>query len=211
MADSPRFTHIDETKWQEVRRQQHGDRTVSIREKWLDFSPGFLSLYAKWDPGMIVQPHGHNSNHVVFVLEGEMSCGDMHCPKGTHIALDQGDTFGPFVAGPDGVELFEVMMGDPARSRPTPKATTGSSPSATCSRSPTRRSTCRPGSRTRVTRSRGPISRARLVQPGRVLSRTWAGVNATNRAMPASTIRPVGRPNAPDTVPTIGGPATIPR
>jgi hypothetical protein len=32
---------------------------------------------------------------------------------GTHIALDQGDTFGPFIAGPDGVALFEVMMGDP--------------------------------------------------------------------------------------------------
>jgi hypothetical protein len=32
---------------------------------------------------------------------------------GTHIALDEGDTFGPFVAGPDGVVLFEVMMGDP--------------------------------------------------------------------------------------------------
>jgi hypothetical protein len=62
---------------------------------------------------MIVQPHGHNSNHVVFVLEGEMTCGDVRCGKGTHIALDRGDTFGPFVAGPDGVELFEVMMGDP--------------------------------------------------------------------------------------------------
>ena len=42
-----------------------------------------------------------------------MTCGDVVCTKGTHIALDQGDTFGPFVAGPDGVELFEVMMGDP--------------------------------------------------------------------------------------------------
>ena len=62
---------------------------------------------------MIVQPHGHNSDHVVFVLEGEMTCGDVRCPAGTHIALDQGDTFGPFVAGPEGVTLFEVMMGDP--------------------------------------------------------------------------------------------------
>ena len=113
MADSPRFIHLDDLKWQEVRRQRHGDRDVSVREKWLDFSPEFLSLYAKWDPGMIVQPHGHNSNHVVFVLEGEMTCGETRCVKGTHIALDQGDTFGPFVAGPDGVELFEVMMGDP--------------------------------------------------------------------------------------------------
>jgi len=113
MAGSPRFTHLDDLKWQEVRRQRHGDRVTSIREKWLDFSPGYLSLYAKWDAGMIVQPHGHNSNHVVFVLEGEMTCGDVHCPRGTHIALDQGDTFGPFVAGPDSVALFEVMMGDP--------------------------------------------------------------------------------------------------
>ena len=113
MAGSPRFTHLDDLKWQEVRRQRHGDREVSVREKWLDFGSEFLSLYAKWDPGMIVQPHGHLSNHVIFVLEGEMTCGDVLVRKGSHIALDQGDTFGPFVAGPEGVELFEVMMGDP--------------------------------------------------------------------------------------------------
>ena len=110
---SPRFRHLDGEKWQEVRRQQHGDHTASVWEKWLEFSPRYLSLYAKWDPGMIVQPHGHNSDHVVFVIEGEMTCGDVRCPAGTHIALDQGDTFGPFIAGPEGVALFEVMMGDP--------------------------------------------------------------------------------------------------
>jgi hypothetical protein len=113
MAGGPRFAHLDDTTWQEVRRMRIDDRVTSVREKWLDFSPRFLSLYAKWDPGMIVQPHGHNSNHVVFVLNGEMTCGDVVCSEGTHIALDQGDTFGPFVAGPEGVELFEVMMGDP--------------------------------------------------------------------------------------------------
>ena len=110
---SPRFRHLDDVEFEEVRRVGCGDRTMSVYEKWLDFSPAFLSLYARWDPGMIVQPHGHNSNHVVFVLEGEMTCGDVVCRKGMHIALDHGDTFGPFVAGPEGVELFEVMMGDP--------------------------------------------------------------------------------------------------
>jgi hypothetical protein len=113
MTGGPRFSHLDETPWQEVRRQQHGDRVVSVRERWLDFSPRFLSLYARWAPGMIVHAHGHQSDHVVFVLEGEMTCGDVRCTPGTHIALDEGDTFGPFVAGPDGVVLFEVMMGDP--------------------------------------------------------------------------------------------------
>ncbi|HMG27349.1 MAG TPA: hypothetical protein VKH36_11110 [Acidimicrobiia bacterium] len=113
MAEGPRITHLDQFDWQEVRRQQHGDHTASVYEKWVEFSPRYLSLYTRWDPGMIVQPHGHNSDHVVFVIEGDMMCGDVHCPPGTHIALDRGDTFGPFVAGASGVVLFEVMMGDP--------------------------------------------------------------------------------------------------
>ena len=63
-----RFRHLDDEKWQEVRAQQHGDRRVSIFEKWLEFTPNFLCLYAKWDPGMLVHKHGHNSDHVLFVL-----------------------------------------------------------------------------------------------------------------------------------------------
>lgn len=113
MAGGPRFAHTDDLPWHEVRRQRHGERVVSVRERWLDFTPEFLSIHARWDPGMIVQPHGHNSNHVIFVLGGEMTCGEVVCSPGMHIALDQGDVFGPFVAGPEGVELFEVMMGDP--------------------------------------------------------------------------------------------------
>ena len=113
MPESPRFRHADEVEWQVVRQLKRGDDVLSVREKWLDFGPTFLSLYARWDPGMMVQPHGHNSDHVVFVLEGEMTCGDVQCSPGTHIALDHGDDFGPFIAGPEGVVLFEVMMGDP--------------------------------------------------------------------------------------------------
>ena len=115
MADGtgPRIRHLDDVPWEEVRKIDYGDRTASVREKWLDFSPRFLSLLAEWDPGMMIHAHGHNSNHIVYVLEGDMTCGDVHCGPGTHIALDQGDTFGPFIAGDDGVVLFEVMMGDP--------------------------------------------------------------------------------------------------
>jgi len=113
MPGGPRITHLDRVEWEEVRTIDYGDRTASVREKWLDFSPRFLSLLAEWDPGMMIHAHGHNSDHVVYVLEGEMACGDVQCGPGTHLALDQGDTFGPFIAGPNGVVLFEVMMGDP--------------------------------------------------------------------------------------------------
>ncbi len=107
-----RFRHSDDEKWQEVRALELPSGRVSVKEKWFEFSDKFLSLYAKWDPGMMIHKHGHNSEHVVFVLEGSMSCGDVECTKGMHITLDQGSAFGPFIAGPDWVELFEVMMGD---------------------------------------------------------------------------------------------------
>lgn len=108
-----KFRHADDEEWQEVRAQQQGDRRVSIREKWLEFTKDLLCLYAKWDPGMMVHKHGHNSDHILFVLEGEMTCGDVRCTKGMHITLEHGASLGPFIAGPEGVELFEIMMGDP--------------------------------------------------------------------------------------------------
>ena len=102
--------------WQQVKRQRNADGSVSsVWEKWLSFSaePPYLSLYARYDPGMIVRRHGHFSPHVVFVLEGDVWFGDRHCTAGTHIELPLGAAFGPVRAGSQGATMFEVMMGDP--------------------------------------------------------------------------------------------------
>jgi hypothetical protein len=114
----PTFRHLDDADvpWQQVRTQRNADgSTSSVWEKWFAFSadPQYLSLYARYDPGMIVRRHGHYSPHVLFVIEGELWCGDRLCRAGTHIELPLGAAFGPFRAGPDGAVLFEVMMGDP--------------------------------------------------------------------------------------------------
>jgi hypothetical protein len=112
----PTFRHLDEVGWQRVKSIRTSDGgTASVWEKWLAFSPEpqYLSLWARWDPGMVVRRHGHNSPHVLIVLDGEMWCGDRHCPVGTHVELPLGAAFGPFAAGDEGVVLFEVMMGDP--------------------------------------------------------------------------------------------------
>jgi hypothetical protein len=114
----PTFRHLDDddVPWQRVKSIRRSDgTTASVWEKWLAFSadPQYLSLYAKWDRGMVIRRHGHYSSHVIFVIEGDMWCGDRHCPAGTHIELPLGAAFGPFVAGPGGTVLFEVMMGDP--------------------------------------------------------------------------------------------------
>ncbi len=113
---APTFRHLDDVDWQRVKSIRTRDGgTASVWEKWLAFSPEpqYLSLWARWDPGMVVRRHGHNSPHVLIVLDGEMWCGDRHCPSGTHVELPMGAAFGPFTAGDEGVVLFEVMMGDP--------------------------------------------------------------------------------------------------
>jgi hypothetical protein len=114
----PIFRHLDDPdmSWQQVRRQRNADGSeASVWEKWFAFSPEpqYLSLYAKYDPGMIVRRHGHFSPHVVFVIDGGAWFGDRWCPAGTHIELPFGAAFGPVKAGDEGVTFFEVMLGDP--------------------------------------------------------------------------------------------------
>jgi hypothetical protein len=111
----PTFVHFDDVRWQHVRTQQHADGPRSVWEKWFAIGrePQYLSMFGRWDPGMVVHRHGHLSHQVVYVLAGGMWCGDRWCPAGTHIDLPQGAALGPLTAGPDGVDLFEVMMGDP--------------------------------------------------------------------------------------------------
>ena len=102
--------------WQRVKAQRNADGTESsVWEKWLAFraDPPYLSLYARYDPGMVVRRHGHRSPHVVFVVSGEILVGDEVCDAGTHIELPAGEQFGPLVAGDAGCTLFEVMLGDP--------------------------------------------------------------------------------------------------
>jgi hypothetical protein len=123
----PRFTHVDgdEVPWIAVKAQRNADGTESrVWEQWVAFSvdPLYLALFARWDPGMVVRRHGHRSPHTLTVLEGSMTCDGVECGPGTHLELPLGASFGPFVAGPDGVRLYEVMLGDPRSWSDEPEA-----------------------------------------------------------------------------------------
>lgn len=99
-----------------VRSQKNADGSEShVWEKWVAFSvePLYLALFARYDPGMIVRHHGHYSPHTVVVLSGHVIVGDQDLGAGGHVELPLGASFGPIVAGTEGAELYEVMMGDP--------------------------------------------------------------------------------------------------
>ena len=110
---APSFRHLDDEKWHEVVAQEHNGKRLSIHEKWLEFSPKYLALYSRFDPGAVVAQHRHKCINVIFVVAGSMMCGDVLCTRGMNITLYEGTPYRPLIAGPGGVELFEVFMGDP--------------------------------------------------------------------------------------------------
>lgn len=119
MATEPRlaFVHVDDVPWNEVIAQLHGERRVSVHEKFLEWNAKRMVVLGRYDPHVVIERHGHASDHLVYVLEGELLVGDRPCPPGTLVVLEVGATFGPLVAGAAGALLFEVWMGDP---RPVP-------------------------------------------------------------------------------------------
>ena len=109
-----KIVSVGDVPWNEVKAQAHADgRRVSVWEKFLEWSPERMVIYARYDAGVIIERHSHKSDHFVFVVAGEVLIGDRPCPAGTHIELPLGAAFGPIRAGDDGAVLFEVMMGDP--------------------------------------------------------------------------------------------------
>jgi ChrR Cupin-like domain len=116
---SPRlaFVHVDDVPWTEVIAQLHGQRRVSVHEKFLEWNAKRMVVLGRYDPNMVIERHGHASDHLVYVLEGDLLVGDRPCPAGTLIVLELGAKFGPLIAGRQGAMLLEVWMGDP---RPVP-------------------------------------------------------------------------------------------
>ena len=114
-ARAPRLAIVDPATvpWTEVIAQRHGERRVSVHEKFLEWTERMMVVLGRYDPHVVVERHGHRSDHLVHVLEGELLVGDRRCPPGTLIVLEVGAVFGPLIAGADGCLLFEVWMGDP--------------------------------------------------------------------------------------------------
>jgi len=107
-----RITTPDQGQWMEVRPQLHGDRRVAGHLKIIERSPERVVVYARYDPGLVIEKHSHLANEVIFVIEGELIIDGRVCPAGTSLVLDKGTPFGPVVAGPQGTVLFECFDGE---------------------------------------------------------------------------------------------------
>jgi predicted enzyme related to lactoylglutathione lyase len=107
------FRHIDDVAGQEVRAQLHGQRRVGVRCWFLEWSPARTVIYTEYDAGLVLEVHGHRSDHMIYILDGSVRVGDVDCRPGTMILLEHGAVFGPLEAGAQGTKLLEFYTGDP--------------------------------------------------------------------------------------------------
>jgi quercetin dioxygenase-like cupin family protein len=110
------FVHVDDVEFTQVVRQLHGDREAGVHIKFLEWTPDRFVAYTRYDPGLVLERHGHSSDHLVFVLDGELTiateAGDRVCTAGMLVVLEHGAAFGPLTAGPNGVTFLETYTGD---------------------------------------------------------------------------------------------------
>jgi predicted enzyme related to lactoylglutathione lyase len=107
------FRHVDDVPGQEVRAQLHGERRAGVHCRFLEWSPSRTVICTEYDPGLVLEVHGHRSDHVIYIVGGLLHVGDVACRPGTMVLLERGAVFGPLVAGPEGTRLLEFYTGDP--------------------------------------------------------------------------------------------------
>lgn len=118
-ARAPRLAivHDEAVPFTEVIAQEHttpaGVEHRSVHEKFLEWNHDRMIVIGRYDPGIVLERHGHSSDHVIYVLEGELWVGEHHCPRATLIVLEEGAVFGPLIADPEvGCLLFETWLDD---------------------------------------------------------------------------------------------------
>ena len=107
-----KFVDVADVPFTEVVAQMHGDRRASVHIKFLEWTADRFVAFTRYDPGLVLERHGHSSDHLLFILEGELTVGDRVCGPRTLVVLERGAAFGPLVAGPEGCTFLEHHAGD---------------------------------------------------------------------------------------------------
>ena len=71
----------------------------------------FSSTYVSLAPETRLGPR-QGGHHLVYVVDGSGSFAGEPCRRGTHIEVAAGASIEAFVAGPEGLELLELVDGD---------------------------------------------------------------------------------------------------
>jgi anti-sigma factor ChrR (cupin superfamily) len=72
-------------------------------------------ILSKFEPGVRVQAHTHDSNYFEYIIEGEQDVGKQTFKKGDMRLVKGGTGYGPIVVGPEGCTVL-IVFEDGSRS-----------------------------------------------------------------------------------------------
>lgn len=106
------YVHGQDVEAVEVKSQIRDGVRRSVWLKFLELTPAGSVFHTRYDPGLVLERHGHKSDHYVFVISGEVTFDGELCKAGTLVRLPKGATFGPMFTGDEGAEIIEIYLGD---------------------------------------------------------------------------------------------------
>jgi hypothetical protein len=106
------FVHAEDVEAIEVKSELRDGTRRSVWLKFLELTPEAAVFHTRYDPGLVLERHGHRSDHYVFVIDGEVTFDAEVCRAGTLVRLPRGATFGPIWVGDQGAEILEIYLGD---------------------------------------------------------------------------------------------------
>lgn len=107
---APKFWHLD-TSWDDIPSVEHpgGIVTKQLTVGHPEHSDGPHLVWARFPPGYTVDPHTHGCDYAEIILEGSQQVGRTWHHEGAVRVVQSGTTYGPLVAGPDGVTALVIF------------------------------------------------------------------------------------------------------
>ncbi len=100
----------------EVRPQEQNGRKAAVHIRQIERSEDRTLLRTFYDPGLVLDRHGHMGHQVIYVIEGDLMVGEFPAREGSTIILEKGTAFGPLRAGENGATILEIFLGPNASS-----------------------------------------------------------------------------------------------
>ena len=54
--------------------------------------------------------HSHSEDEIIYILEGDVTVGNEHCPTGTVLFIQKDTPYGPLRSGPGGVTFLNIRQ-----------------------------------------------------------------------------------------------------
>ena len=122
MADID-IVHESEREWRTGSTKRiDGKEHAALNKILSTLEPNLFVMRVDFDPNMLVERHKHASDHVIYIMEGEIIVEGTKVHAGSCITIKKDVFYGPESAGPEGCRTVIIFDGSPEQTFEDPEA-----------------------------------------------------------------------------------------